>query len=277
MGLLSRLKSLFSKKGRNVTIGLALGSGGAKGMAHLGALKAFEEEKIEFSCLTGSSIGAIVGALYANGYTSSDMVEVVRGVNRKEFSKNLRPYADLSNIERFLESYLEGNISDLKKPFAAWATKENGEGVLLREGKTAKILTASAAIPPFFRAVEIDGEKYYDGAFSNSVPADACRELGAELVIAIDLSAYERVGDGVISRFASLAMERLTPIKKTADYKSRGYDAADCMLKPDLSDFRATDIGPYEMDAMFERGYKEARARMSEIKALIEGKRRERR
>ena len=72
MGILSRLKSLFGRKQPHITLGLALGSGGAKGMAHLGVLKAFEEAGISFSVVTGASIGGIVGALYTKGYSAAD-------------------------------------------------------------------------------------------------------------------------------------------------------------------------------------------------------------
>ena len=94
MGFLSFMKEKFSRKKQPV-LGLALGSGGAKGLAHLGVLKAFEEENIRFSFVTGTSIGSIVGALYAKGYTARDMIEIIENLNRKEFAKNLRPFADM--------------------------------------------------------------------------------------------------------------------------------------------------------------------------------------
>lgn len=191
MGLIAKIKSLFIRKAPKVTLGLALGSGGAKGMAHLGALKAFAEAGFSFQVVTGTSIGSIVGALYCKGYTWADMVGIVDNLNKKEFAKNIRPFADMGPIEAFLEQFLEGDISELSLPFAAWATDaQTNEGVLLREGKTARVLTASAAIPPFFRGVEIDGRKLYDGAYTNAIPADVCREMGADVVVAADLSAY---------------------------------------------------------------------------------------
>ena len=121
MGLFSRIKAFLSRK-NTVRLGLALGSGGAKGMAHLGAIKAFEEEGIHFDYITGTSIGSIVGALYAKGYTSADMTGVVESLNRKEFARNLRPFADMDFAEAYIGEYLEGDIPSLPKPFAAWAT-----------------------------------------------------------------------------------------------------------------------------------------------------------
>lgn len=278
MGFFSRLKQLFSRKGAPVRLGLALGSGGAKGMAHLGALKAFEEAGLVFSVITGSSIGGIVGALYAKGYTSQDMAGIVENLNRKEFARNLRPFADMDFAEQFLQNYVDGEISDLPVPFAVWATDgETNEGVAIREGSIARALTASAAIPPFFRGVELNGRKLYDGAFSNAVPADLCRELGAEFVIGVDLSAFMRPEEekGRLSRIVGTAINAFVPVKYTADCKSRGYEAADFMLRPNLYTFRATDVSRAAMDEMFEIGYTEAKEHIDEIRELIAKKQKE--
>ncbi len=273
MGVFARIASLFSRKRPPVKVGLALGSGGAKGMAHLGAIKAFEEEGITFSVVTGASIGAIVGALYAKGYSSADMAGIIEGLNRREFAKNLRPFADLSFAERFLENYLDGDIGGLPIPFAAWATDgETNEGVPLREGELVRALTASAAIPPFFRGVEIGGKKLYDGAFTNAIPADLCRELGADYVVGIDLSAFLRPEEekGRITRIVDSAIQAFVPVRYAEDSKSRGYDAADIMLRPNLYDYRATDISPEAMNDMFEIGYREAKAHAEEIRLAVE-------
>ena len=272
MGFFARIREFFARRKWQPVLGLALGSGGAKGMAHLGALKTFEEAGFSFSVVTGASIGAIVGALYAKGYSSSDMVAVVEGLNRKEFAKNLRPFADLGFAETFLEQYLDGDFSSLPKPFAAWVTDgKTNEGLMLREGKLSRALTASAAIPPFFRGVEADGKKYYDGAFTNAVPADACRELGADFVVGIDLAAFlEEEEKGRIARLLGIAIERLTPVKYTEDCRSRGYAAADIMLRPALKGFSSTDISRASMDAMFEAGYEEAKKQIPAIQKAIE-------
>lgn len=273
MRLFAWIKKLFTRRKRKPVLGLSLGSGGAKGMAHLGALKAFEEEGIVFSVVTGASVGAIVGALYVKGYSSADMIGIIEGLNRREFSKNLRPLADLSFAEHFLSPYLEGDVASLPKPFAAWATEsKTNKGLAITNGKITRVLTASAAIPPFFRAVEIDGKKYYDGAFSNAVPADVCKELGADLVIGIDLAAFLRTDEekSVISRLLGNALSYVMPVKYTEDCRTRGYAAADVMLRPNLHDFSATDISLAAMNAMYEIGYCEAKERMPEIKKAIE-------
>lgn len=269
MGLFSRFRRKREKK---PVLGLALGSGGAKGMAHLGALKAFEERGLEFGVVTGTSIGAIVGALYAKGYSVADMWGIVESLNRKEFAKNLLPFSELDFAERLLEEYLEGDVSDLKKPFACWATDaETNAGVLLDAGKTARVITASAAIPPFFRSVEVEGKRLYDGAFTNAIPADVCKDMGADLVIGCDLSAYIRPEEekSAITRFVGTAVNAFRPVRTLRDAKSRGYAAAEVMLRPNLYDYRATDVSRSAMNAMFDAGYEEARSRMDEVNEAI--------
>ncbi len=278
MGFWSRLKSIFSKK-QPLRLGLALGSGGAKGMAHLGALKAFEEAEIKFSVVTGTSIGSIVGALYAKGYTVNDMVSIIENLNRKEFSRNFRPFADMAFAEQLLDGYLEGNVEELPVPFAAWATDAaTNEGVLLEKGKLTKALTASAAIPPFFRGVEIEGKKLYDGAYTNAIPADVCKDLGAEFVVGIDLSAFLRPEEekSMLSRLLGSAIGAFVSVKYKENSKSRGYENADLMLRPNLLEFTATDVSKQAMEAMYEEGYREAKSRIEEIKQAIAEKERAR-
>lgn len=273
MGIFQRLKQRFLRKKQPVRLGIALGSGGAKGMAHLGALKAFEEAGITFSFVAGTSIGAVVGALLAKGYSSEDMRRIVEAVNRREFSKNLRPFVDLSFAERFLENYLEGDFTTLRIPFAACATDgKDNRLVVLRKGKLARAVTASSAIPPLFKAVEIDGRELYDGAFTNAIPADVCRALGAEFVIGIDLGAFSKPEEekGRFSRLLGSALAYIQPVRYTKDQRERGYQNADYMLRPPLGAFRSTDISEAAMEEMYTLGYEEAKRCMEEIRGAIQ-------
>ena len=232
MNVFTRFRNFITRKRKNtLRLGLALGSGGAKGMAHLGALKAFEEEGIRFDVVAGTSIGSIVGALYAKGYSSSDMVEIVQSLSVKEFSKNLRPRADMGFAEEFLSGYVEGDISELPLPFAAWATdEETNEGVLLDSGSTARALTASSAMPPFFRAVEIGGKRLADGAFTNAIPADVARR-GKEQAFPSHRLGDQRVCIPALSRRlqgARLSGERHHAPSQSArvprdGHRARGY------------------------------------------------------
>lgn len=272
MGFLSRLKQLFRPAPPPVGLGIALGSGGAKGMAHLGALKAFEEAGITFSFVAGTSIGAVVGALLAKGYSAEDMRRIVEGVNRREFSRNLRPFADLTFAEQFLENYLEGDFTTLSLPFAACATDgKDNRLVVLRKGKLARAVTASSAIPPLFKGVQMDGRELYDGAFTNAIPTDVCRALGAEFVIGIDLAAFARPEEekGRFSRLLGSALTHIQPVRYTEDQRTRGYKSADYMLRPPLGAFRSTDISEAAMEEMYTLGYEEAKRCMEEIREAI--------
>ena len=273
MGIFARLKQLFFPAPAPVGLGIAFGSGGAKGMAHLGALKAFEEAGISFSYVAGTSIGAVVGALLAKGYSSEDMRRIVEAVNRREFSKNLRPFADLTFAEQFLENYLEGDFTSLRLPFAACATdgKDNGL-VLLKKGKLARAVTASSAIPPLFKGVNIDGRELYDGAFTDAIPTDVCRELGAQFVIGIDLGAFVKPEEekGRFTRLLGSALTYIQPVHYTEDQRTRGYKSADYMLRPPLGAFRSTDVSEGAMEEMYTLGYEEATRCMEEIKSAIQ-------
>ncbi len=241
-------------------------------MAHLGALKAFEEGGLSFSVVTGASIGGIVGALYAKGYSSADMVGIVENVNRKEFSKNLKPFSDMAFIESFLANYLEGDFTSLPIPFGVAVTNGmTNKSEFINQGMLARALTASAAIPPFFRGVEIGNTKYYDGAFSDAIPADYCKQLGADFVVGIDLSAFNPPEEekSAISRLVGSAITAMTPVRTLDDAKTRGYAASDVMIRPDLRNFRATNIDRASMDEMYEIGYAAAKAQIGEIKSKI--------
>ena len=129
MGFLSFIKNLFTKKSKPKKLGLALGSGGAKGFAHLGIIKAFEEEGIEFDVFAGTSIGSIVGAFTANGYSSTDIMQLIKQVDFGEIKNLTMIKMDTSGlfgvIDRFIGSI---EIQELKKPFMAVATHlESGE------------------------------------------------------------------------------------------------------------------------------------------------------
>jgi NTE family protein len=195
-------------------IGLALGSGGARGAAHTGVLKVLEREGIKVSVVAGSSIGALVGAAFAVGVPIED---VEREWLATDVQKILRgflptfPRAGLSSggeLRRMLVGIL-GNveIQELPIPYAAVACDiDSGETVVLREGSLVDAVRASTAIPGLFRPIRWNGRILVDGGLVDPVPVTTCRALGADIVIAVDitprpvpttsrgLGVWERVG-----------------------------------------------------------------------------------
>lgn len=177
-------------------LGLALGSGGVKGVAHLGAIRCLLSNGVSIDYLSGSSMGALVGALFA--YTG----DIVAVENLFESLNNLRQGAKLvdisthtgmlkgAKIEAFLDSFLQGaRFEDLRLPLTVVATDLNtGEPVLISSGPVSKAIRASISATPVMQPLEYGGRMLGDGGLSNPVPAGVLRAMGAEHVVAVNLS-----------------------------------------------------------------------------------------
>jgi NTE family protein len=251
------------KKPKALKLGIALGSGGAKGYAELGALKAFEENGIEFDCIAGTSIGSIIGAFYAAGYTCTDIFEMLKRIDFGEiknlFMMNMDTSGLFSVIDREIGSL---NIEELKKPFKCVATEiESGDEFVFDSGSVAKALCASSCMPPFFKPVVIGDKRFVDGAYSNSIPADLVRGMGADFVVGIDLSTRDAKPNPLLKLFPTYKGKVEEPWKK-------GYENSDIMLHPDLSDY--TSVSFFKGSEMFDIGYSLAIEKMPEIKKAIE-------
>ena len=260
MGLFSWL---FKKqKHRPIKLGLALGSGGAKGFAHLGALKAFEENGITFDMVAGTSIGSIGGAFYCSGYSATDILELLKRVDFKEVKNFFMIKMSTSRIFKVIDKNIgEIDFEQLRKPFKAVATNlETGKERVFDSGSVAKALCASSSIPPFFKPVTIDGTKYIDGAFTNSIPADVVRGMGADYVVGIDLSTEKTKSTLIKKIFPSYKSEIEKPWEK-------GYKYSDTMIHPDLNGY--TSVQFWKGDKMYEIGYQQALLQMDKIKSDI--------
>ena len=255
---------LFRKnKPKKIKIGLALGSGGAKGFAHIGALKAFEENGIEIDVVAGASIGSIVGAFYSAGYTATDIVELLKRVDFDEIKTLFMLNMDTSGLFNVIDREIGSmNIEELPKPFRAIATElESGTEHVFDKGSVAKALCASSSMPPFFKPVLIDGVRYVDGAFTNSVPADVVKGLGADYVIGIDLSTRD-------SKPSLLSKLFPTYRSKVEEPWAKGYEYSNTILHPDLSDFTAVSFS--QGNKIFDIGYQHALSFIPKIKEDIE-------
>ena len=261
MWLLSRL---FKKsKPKKIKLGLALGSGGAKGFAHIGALKAFEENGIEFDIVAGTSIGSVVGAFYSAGYTATDILELLKRVDFSEIKNPFMIKMDTFGMFKVIDREIGSlNIEELKKPFKAVATVlESGEEHVFESGSVAKALCASSSIPPFFKPVVIDDVRYIDGAYTNAIPADLVKDMGADYVVGIDLSTEESK-TGLLSKIFP------TYKSKVSDPRAKGYANSDAMLHPDLNEF--SSVAFWHGLKMYDIGYHHALTFIPKIKQDIE-------
>ncbi len=179
-------------------VGLALGSGVARGLAHIGVLEVLEREGVPIDMIAGTSMGAIIGAAYANGKTTEQMRELALDLSWKK----MVPLFDLTmpktgfigsrRIKRQLKELIgEVSFSDLAKPFACVATDViTGEEVVFREGPVLDAVIASISLPLIFNATKWRGRYLVDGTLATPVPVRALREMGADFVISANVLHY---------------------------------------------------------------------------------------
>lgn len=185
----------FGKKKENkrpYRIGLALGGGGARGFAHIGVLRAFEERGIKPDIISGTSAGSIIAVLYADGYTPQHIIKLFNDLEVKELVDVTLPRNSLLRMDKFI-NYLKKNlhaknIEDLKIPVLIVATDfDNGKSVAFEKGELATRIAASCSIPIVFPPIMIDGVRYVDGGVMRNLPATPLREL-CEVVIGVNVS-----------------------------------------------------------------------------------------
>jgi NTE family protein len=190
-----RLPRFVQPEGPAPRLALVLGSGGPRGFAHIGVLKALEDAGVHPDLIIGSSVGSMVGALYAAGLSARDLERLAYEINVLEFFEFRVLGGGLATggaIQNYVNSKVRGlAIEELKIPFVAAATRvSDGKIALFNRGDTGLAVRASGASPGQFEPVRIGAEQYVDGDEASPVPIEAARKLGAKVVIAVDVSAY---------------------------------------------------------------------------------------
>ncbi|OGB90547.1 hypothetical protein A2625_03260 [candidate division WOR-1 bacterium RIFCSPHIGHO2_01_FULL_53_15] len=183
---------IFWPPWRKPKVGLVLGGGVARGIAHIGVIKALASYKVPIDYIAATSAGALVGAVYAAGLDINLLEEIVQRIKWSDFFRFtlFRPgFTSPAAIEDFVVKYI-GDIEfkDLKIPFAAAATDiRTGERVVINSGKVAKAVASSATFPGVFAPGVLEGKYLIDGGIASNVPVDLAREMGADYVIASDV------------------------------------------------------------------------------------------
>lgn len=225
-------------------IGVALGGGFARGIAHIGVLKVLEQEGIPIRAVTGTSVGALIGACYCSGLSLAEMEEVARNTRFTSFARwTLSRYGFASNdrMISFLTRTLKcKHFEDLRIPLGVTATDFNtGEGVVFHSGAIIDPVRASCAYPGMFLPVQIRGRHLVDGMLSHPVPSRPLREMGAERVLAIHLKGTWSNGGpprhlfDVIGQSFAIAQDAMAPIWRSA---------ADLVVEPDVAGFAYDDF-----------------------------------
>jgi len=207
------LRSWLRQEFRPPQVGLALSGGGVRGLAHIGVLKVLEREGVPIHFLAGTSMGGFIAAAYAAGFSPADLeAEALRFSNPRHligFLERSLPRRGLVAKDK-LEEYLRRQLGDvtfdrLRLPLALVAVDLNSGGkVVLREGPLVEAVRATTALPGVFPPVERDGQLLVDGGLLDNLPADVVREMGADVVIAVDVSTDERA----VAFFAEMLQRR---------------------------------------------------------------------
>ncbi|MBK9243294.1 MAG: patatin-like phospholipase family protein [Burkholderiales bacterium] len=260
-------------------IGLALSGGGARGIAHVGVLKVLEEMRVPVHCVTGTSMGAIVGATFAAGRSPVEMQKLVLEADWAAIFRDQPPRKEIAvrrkaddyktlfapefgvtedglalpkgviagvSIEAFFRVLATPavGVTDFNKlpiPFRAVATDiETGEAVVLDRGSVAKAMRASMSVPGAISPVEIDGRLLVDGGIANNLPIDEARKLCADVVIAVNISTPPLKRDQITSALSIVGQLVNFLGKQTVDDQLRRMGAQDVLVAPDLGDISAS-------------------------------------
>src|SRR5690242_16198696 len=253
---------------RKLVVGLALGGGAAKGFAHIGVIKMLEASGIHVDVVAGTSAGSLVGALYASGMDAFAMQQAAISLDEASI-RDVRLFGGGLVQGRKLQDYVDGLVSQrplerLKRPFAAVATElETGQRTVFRHGDTGEAVRASCSVPGVFEPAAIGGRHYVDGDLVSPVPVDAARELGADFVIAVDISARS---DG------SLPADMLGIVGRSVVIMGQHLGAqelarADVVIRPQVNGIGSADFT--QKDRAIMEGEKAALAAIPLIRARL--------
>ena len=234
----------------DLAIGVALGGGFARGIAHVGVLKVLEQENIPVRVICGTSVGALIGACYCSGLSAAEMEEVARKTRFTSFARWTLSRCGFASNDRMID-YLSRTLKcqtfqELRIPLGVTATDFNtGEPVVFHSGSIIDPVRASCAYPGMFLPIEIGGRHLVDGMLSYPVPTRPVREMGADRVIAVHLKGTWSNGGpprhlfDVIGQSFAIAQDAMAPAWR---------GAADLVVEPEVAGFayddfkRATDL-----------------------------------
>jgi NTE family protein len=244
-------------------IGLALGGGVVRGFAHVGVLMALEEAGIRADVVTGTSVGSIVGAFVAAGWSCEEISDVTQYLNWRGMARVAAPWRggwiSFDKLEHFVNRQLNyAEFDDLKLPFAAVATDlVTGNPVVLNKGSVAHAVHASSAVPGAVVPVLVGGQLLSDGGVSDNLPVRTTRAMGAEYVIACN----------ILGRYWSKARNPYTrgiaAVENAIRWAGGGLLLADCLIEPDISDVAYQSFSRSQY--MIDQGRKAAAVKLPEI------------
>lgn len=256
-------------------IGLALGGGAARGFAHVGVVQVLEEAGIRPDFVVGTSAGSLVAALYASGKTGAQLQQVAEGMEEAAFTDWTLPIFSRGMLRgealaRYVNAQVQGRLlQDMALPLGIVATDLNsGQGVLFQRGDTGTAVRASSAVPAVFLPVRIGEREYVDGGLVAPVPVRYARQMGAEFVVAVDISAAPEGNPA--SDTLQLLLQTFAIMGKSIN----GYELreADVVVRPSAAGLRAADFSARRR--AIEAGRAAMQQQLPALKAALEAARR---
>lgn len=255
-------------------VGLALGGGAARGFAHVGVIQVLEEEGLRPDFVAGTSAGSLVAALYASGKTGAQLMQVAESMEEAAFTDWTLPIFSRGifrgeALARYVNGQVAGRlIEDMPIPLGIVATNlATGDGVLFRRGDTGTAVRASSAVPSVFQPVKIGTAEYVDGGLVSPVPVRYARQMGADVVIAVDISSAPE---------GNPSSDSLQILLQTFAIMGRSINAyelrdAEVVVRPALPGVRGADFTSRRRAV--EAGRAAMRAALPQLRAAIEAKR----
>ena len=261
---------------RKITIGLALGGGAARGFAHIGVIKALESQGIMADLVVGTSAGSLVGAMYAAGNTGFALQKLALAMDEAEISDWALPLFSSSSgvlkgeaLQNFVNKAVHNvPMEKLKLPFGAVATDLNsGLPILFRRGNTGQAVRASSSVPSVFQPVRIGSHTYVDGGLVAPVPVRFAREMGADFIIAVNISSQTDT-QAAISSLQVLMQTFAIMGQRINHYELRD---ADIVIHPSLGTMKGNDFNGRNLAIL--AGEQATFALMGQIKQKLKAKR----
>ena len=281
-------------------VALVLSGGGAKGAAHIGALKVIDKMGVPIDYIVGTSIGAIIGGLYSTGYSSEQLETLVKNSNWTELlsdkvPRNQIPFPYKTESDKHLASLIIGqrncgilkghnisllledltsdfkhitNFDELPIPFACIATDiVTNKKEIIRSGNLATAMQASMAIPIAFEPIFLQDKVLIDGGFKDNLPVDVAKEMGADIIIAVDVQSELATSKDLqsIGDVANQIMLMICQSGNTLDYTN-----IDSYMKVNVEGFTAASFTSEAMDTLIRRGEEAAMSHQHELKAILE-------
>lgn len=251
-------------------LGLALGGGAARGFAHIGVLQVLEEEGIKPALVVGTSAGSVVASFYASGKSGAQLQWLADTMDESQFTDWANPLTGRGLLRgealgKYVNSQLNGmKIEDMKLPLGIVATDlRTGDGILFRRGDVATAVRASSAVPSVFEPVRIAGKDYVDGGLVSPVPVRYARQMGADVVLAVDISS--RPEDAKTSDVLKVLLQTFSIMGKSISQLE--LPQADVVVRPTLP-----DVGSAEFSARkksIEAGRAAMKQALPQLKALL--------